>query len=1126
MFKQFANASIPPPPPPNFPPVPLPNLGFPQFAHNFQPSTPTQFQQQAPASMVQDASDAYDPRFPHHSVYNPRAGLSLPKPQDTQAEGPRQDEESASSRTISQEEQPQGNLDIPGKTVYPSNFDGSVLSTQNQSQEQSLETLLYSERQTSWSTGIKSTTTPQGHLQHAQPTQQPRDATHQLNASEKQAMINPFQQSSWADAQQRPSSRVDESAPDRTPASTTYEAKSPAELRQLAKGALLSLVPHHIKFEHLVKEGIEGQVLRQLFDDLGIKVNEQENPSFPQPFTVTENQAQSEPADTEMHAKGQQPPMAATLTASISAADDGRVQAAVSPSLERKDRIAQLLAAKTGRPSPIRSFSESGASTGPVEARSGNENPQSKGSVRPVDNSMLQDEPGAKSSGVEQAEALKQKMDRLHTEVAGKSQVNHGTMDWAAPSTVVESTRENLQISTQVSPPDAGPLSSIPGLFMTSAEQMRSQNLLFSNNPSQMEGNDGIRIPQKRLHEPDAQHSDSGPGAKRRTIETGEAMDVDRSLDEDDGSEGEVPESTGTLRASANGERGIPASTTPLAAFSSQAATPSASGSGLPVLIDSNPASQGPPATSQAKTRLTSAQIAEKAEMLKARFLKQRAERQKALQDGLPDLDAEVQKTRSHLTQQQAQLSQVRLSIERLNTELVQARGQESVLLEDIAQLEKQFKEGVAGQKEYTDELRHLSKDQHVSQPAASLRPAEKKAHQLPVDATEESLMSRSVGDAQQNAKAAEVPGSYSQSAEASDGEVSNESAVDQTLDAATGEAMLEQAEEEGDSPMYEDATVYAPVEDHRAQETLAVNYIASQDVTAPHSETDMRPHQSELGAGGDDYEDGTRDDSDGSASMSDSLPESEDEEGEYEPDGIGASHSLEAEGSEESEYDPEEMQIEDQTPTTAVPEAVREDEYEPEPAEATDRPHTPSSQMSEEMIDSPPAETMADAPHGINGDGEGSTNTLIEELSTEQMDTITPKAADNIPVLVEVITLSQPPPQSGSAAAAASMPSQATQHGPLTNSAESNGTSHAYAPYNSPLSSFQSFRYSENFEKAAPKDGFRSLTWSNNIDPSVPLCQTELAGGACENPNCEEQHFRHLGLSGKALTHAHDLDS
>jgi Putative zinc-finger domain len=44
---------------------------------------------------------------------------------------------------------------------------------------------------------------------------------------------------------------------------------------------------------------------------------------------------------------------------------------------------------------------------------------------------------------------------------------------------------------------------------------------------------------------------------------------------------------------------------------------------------------------------------------------------------------------------------------------------------------------------------------------------------------------------------------------------------------------------------------------------------------------------------------------------------------------------------------------------------------------------------------------------------------------------------------------------------------------------------------------------------------GYKSLTFSNTIDPRKPFCPTELAGKTCDDPSCEEQHFRQVALTG-----------
>jgi len=124
IFKHFANASIPPPPPPNFPPVVIPNLAFPQFTQDLTASNATPFQPTGGVPAGSESHDAYDPRFPQQLAYNPRASSSFPAAHDVNAEGQRKDEGSASSRTVSHEEQAQEQSELYGKTRHPSNFDG------------------------------------------------------------------------------------------------------------------------------------------------------------------------------------------------------------------------------------------------------------------------------------------------------------------------------------------------------------------------------------------------------------------------------------------------------------------------------------------------------------------------------------------------------------------------------------------------------------------------------------------------------------------------------------------------------------------------------------------------------------------------------------------------------------------------------------------------------------------------------------------------------------------------------------------------------------------------------------------------------------------------------------------
>lgn len=74
--------------------------------------------------------------------------------------------------------------------------------------------------------------------------------------------------------------------------------------------------------------------------------------------------------------------------------------------------------------------------------------------------------------------------------------------------------------------------------------------------------------------------------------------------------------------------------------------------------------------------------------------------------------------------------------------------------------------------------------------------------------------------------------------------------------------------------------------------------------------------------------------------------------------------------------------------------------------------------------------------------------------------------------------------------------------------------TASHFTPYKSALSDFKSYRFNRQFTDRVPH-GYRSLTYSNIIDPAKPLCSTEAQGGICNDVDCEEQHFKQMSLAG-----------
>ena len=109
-----------------------------------------------------------------------------------------------------------------------------------------------------------------------------------------------------------------------------------AQLRIQAQGALLRLAPHNIRFHDLVGEGINPVVLRQLYEEVGIKV------FSPETGAPVDN-AQSRTAESGTNSAGESPVL------------EGRPhsapQSAITKPMERKEVIARMLAAKAAKAS-------------------------------------------------------------------------------------------------------------------------------------------------------------------------------------------------------------------------------------------------------------------------------------------------------------------------------------------------------------------------------------------------------------------------------------------------------------------------------------------------------------------------------------------------------------------------------------------------------------------------------------------------------------------------------------------------------------------------------------------------------------------------------------------------------
>jgi len=70
------------------------------------------------------------------------------------------------------------------------------------------------------------------------------------------------------------------------------------------------------------------------------------------------------------------------------------------------------------------------------------------------------------------------------------------------------------------------------------------------------------------------------------------------------------------------------------------------------------------------------------------------------------------------------------------------------------------------------------------------------------------------------------------------------------------------------------------------------------------------------------------------------------------------------------------------------------------------------------------------------------------------------------------------------------------------------------FKPYESLLKNFKGYRYHPDYPHEV-EGGYRSLTYSHQIDPNKELCRYEVASGVCNDSSCDYQHFRDMGVSG-----------
>ncbi|KAJ5360486.1 hypothetical protein N7517_009677 [Penicillium concentricum] len=242
----------------------------------------------------------------------------------------------------------------------------------------------------------------------------------------------------------------------------------------------------------------------------------------------------------------------------------------------------------------------------------------------------------------------------------------------------------------------------------------------------------------------------------------------------------------------------------------------------------------------------------------------------------------------------------------------------------------------------------------------------------------------------------------------------------------------------------------------------------------------------------------------DSSSDSSDSSSESEDEPASS-PAQADADSAIVPSSSEPMEIDSSERSAPRSSPSAITrPSATSTDEY------ASQRHHSEQSQreMSAESAESdgyepPEPETEAQS--------EGSSYSpppfspalsgLVENTAVSAPSFDLTQADEELTSAPQMSDVSDPLPRSD------------LQVGAPGTEASSAISKQRFTPYTSPLRTFKAYRYHPHYAEDVPS-GYRSLTYSHNIDSMKYMCPYELAGGVCNDRSCEFQHLRDMTLS------------
>ncbi|RAH84865.1 hypothetical protein BO86DRAFT_208668 [Aspergillus japonicus CBS 114.51] len=911
-----------------------------------------------------------------------------------------------------------------------------------------------------------------------------------------------------------------------------FDAKPTAQLRVQAQGALLSLAPHNIRYHELVREGIDPLVLRQLYEDVGIKI------STPQPDVDSKSPSSTSSSSGRTAGHGLDQTGTKVATSPKAAAQQDPMDVVVSPPpstqqaaagkpMERKEVIARMLAAKAAKTSTS-TPSQTEAAKETIPPPSSNVLDTGKMTTLPSrDTPTLEKEARVKEKNKAQTELARQRIEQLKKQglmrTLQKSQPDSTPSELNEehnnknPDTPQAANLAPIQHPLPERPPDPefSPQSRIPGLFMTETQEpviteessaAPVQHVADTN--TQTRTNQRKRPRASDFDEPIPMPKKSFGNGSSHVVAEPARLIIDISDDEfygdDENDSMDVDMLAGNV--SQDVERLLRSTSMTTDSLPQRPATSLSQGFSTSVTPNGRNHDQEHQEHLRRKDLEIKAmhrRIAELEERKKAKLAASRTQSPRALDLPLPTVDSvtadvailennnatqvpKLDEATSQLVEQVSSLPKDALKLEEMRVKLLRKQEIESGIpaldheinksearLAELNQeqnsLLSQITKGKEGRQQLLHELEALGQElqsvtlDDIDLALRQLQTEEPAYSELP--ATTHELPPRPIIDQVPEPTSAQVP-------------VHNE-AVPPTDNASPSDVAVSNAEHEKDTVM-----------DDADEEQMATS--SSDSMSSSMDESSDSDSESDDSASVASEASVAR-----SSAPATAGPEANDDQ----------APEIEQETPAESESDDPSLKQSQLTNTESQANITSDEHMEGSAPEVQDR---GSRESSVSDAYEPPEPELTASPAG---------SAYSPPFSPASPAPVEPTDDSEFPS--NEVTKASEPLTENDQGLAVHQPRSFARISPLDNERDSYDSLTTFTQYDSPLKHFKAYRYHPSYVENVAH-GYRSLTYSHNIDPMKYLCPFEAAGGVCNDRSCEFQHFRDMSLSGASTDSNH----